>query len=421
MKMKKIIMVALLIAAMAAVAQAAYVDEGIIDVSFVSQVPDPVQPGEYFDARFKVSNLGTDPVNGLEIQFIDSYPFSLDPGDSAVQQIQSISALQKGDSGYIIKYKVRVDSNAVEGTNSVKLRYRVANGSWTNVEYPIDIQTADANLAILSVQTVPAKLSPGEQFDMQIRMKNLADSFVKDVSLKLDLTLSSLSSATNPPSLDALPFAPVNSASEKRVKVLNAGEEMVLTYSMVAYPSAESKVYKVPISLTFSDSVGTLHTKQDLVGIVVESPPQVSVVLDDSTITSTASQGDVTIKFVNKGLTGIKFLDVRLLENDYILPLSAEDVYIGNIDSDDYQTADFKVFVRKTDATNAKIPIHYEYVDSSNVKHQNDTTLDLRLAVKEESVQYQPKKSNTTTIIIIAAVVVLVGVIAYRVLRRRKK
>jgi hypothetical protein len=400
----------------------AYEKEGVLDISYVSQVPDPVQPGEYADVRFKVSNLGTEPITDLTVEFIPSYPFSLDPGEDATRTITSLDSLQKGDTSVILKYKVRTDARTVEGVNTVKLRYKIGTSTWTTLEYPLNVQSVDANLGIISVQTMPNVVLPGEPFDLQVKVKNLADSALTDISLKVDLTLSTVSGTAAATAFDALPFAPVKSATEKKVRTLLPGEEVVFTYSMITYASALSRVYKVPIMLGYFDSLGSEFSRNDLIGIVVDVEPDLGVVLEESTISKVGSQGDVTVKFVNKGLNRVKFLNVKLVPNEHVVPISAGEVYLGNIDSDDYQTADFKLFIRATAPDDLGLPIHYEFMDEANHKHTVDTKLDLNIAAKKESQQLENKKGTSgTTIAIIAVVVIVAGLIVYRLVRKRTK
>ena len=55
----------LLMAGMASVAYGKIIDGSKIEVSLISQEPDPAEPGELVDVRFKIENLGssgTDPI-----------------------------------------------------------------------------------------------------------------------------------------------------------------------------------------------------------------------------------------------------------------------------------------------------------------------------------------------------------------------
>jgi len=423
--MNKVIMLIILVLGSAFVSAQAYEDEGVIAISFVNQDPDPVEPGDYVELRWKIENLGELPLEDIVIELNTKFPFSLDPGEDATKTINSLDGFQKSDSGYITKYKVRVSENAVEGTNTVELKYKVGKSSYTTLKFDIDVETVDANLGIVSVETTPSTVLPGNTFDLQIKVRNMADSVLKDVSVKLDTLLSSITAGTATTTskseiLDAVPFAPLKSATEKKIRNIQPGSEVVFSYNLIAYPNAEAKVYKVPLELTFFDSLGTEYNENDVIGIVVSAQPDLSVILDSTDISKAASTGEVTVKFVNKGLTDVKFVNVNLgKSSDYDIK-SADEVYMGNIDSDDYETADFDLFVKANNGSIVMLPVHYEYMDANNNKFSQDIELELKLCKKGDPGCANGENSKTG-IIIAVVVLVVIGFLIFRAIRKRKK
>ncbi len=423
---KTIILVMVLMCAVLVHAQTAFDNQGVIVVNMVNQEPDPVGPGEYVDVRWMVQNLGSDSINNIEVELMPEYPFSLDPGDDSTKLIPSLSPRQNDASSYVVKYKVRVDSNAIEGNNTLKLRYKVGNSIWTTAEYTINVQTRDANLGIMSVETVPTVVMPGDNFNLNIKVKNLADSTLKDVSIKMDMLLSTISSGatsstTKSEILDSLPFAPVKSATEQRIRNIAPGQEVTFTYSLVAYPDAQAKVYKVPIEVNYYDTLGKLYSKDDVIGLIVESKPDLSALLEQTDITSSGQKGTVTVKIVNKGLVNVKFMDVKMAPTDQFELLSPDEVYIGNIDSDDYETADFDIYVQPGVTGDVAIPVTYQYMDANNNKYTDTADLTLKLYTKEQAQALGVQKSNTTVIVIAIVVVLIIGFLIFRAVRKKRK
>ena len=401
----------------------AQLDEGVLLISFVNQDPDPVEPGSYVDVRWRVQNLGTEPVNDIVIELQPAFPFSLDPSQEAVREIKLLDSLQKDDRAVVIRYRLRVDANAVQGDNQVSIRYRSGQQDWTTKQYDLAVRALDANLAIISVETNPETILPGQVFDLKIRVKNMADSVIKDVSLGLDMLLSTISggsaAASKSDILDALPFAPLRSASEKRIRSIEPGSEVVFTYSLIAYADAQAKVYKVPIVLGFYDLQGNEYSKTDVVGVVVSAKPDIYVVLDRATAKQTASRGEVTLRFVNKGLTDVKFVDVILERSDDYDVLSSEEVYIGNIDSDDYETADFDIFV-KGEGESIPLRVSYEFMNWNNEKVSRQAEIELRLCQPDDP-RCNGKSGNTALVIMLIVVAAIAGLIIWRVFRKRKR
>jgi len=414
--MRAIILMLMLLTA--ALVSAQNLNDESLRITVVNQEPDPVGPGEYVDVRLQVENLGNVAVDGVVVEFVPSFPFSIDPGQNQRVEIGTLSAFQNQNRAFIVKYKVRVSDDAIEGANDLKIKAKKADGSWSNYVFSINVRTSDANLAIESITTTPKEVEPGKDATVTIMVKNMADSPLRDVSMNLDLGLSTISTTAN---LDLLPFATLESGTEKRITQLNPGQEAYFTYNLRAYPSAESRVYKIPVQLTYRDDLNTEYTKNSLIGLVVNSQPDVTAVLDSSEVTMGGQTGEVTIKFVNKGLTDIKFVNVQLGSSDEYEILSPHEVYIGNIDSDDYETADYDLHVTDNVQGNLMLPITYTFMDANNNEYNIDQDIELRLYTMEDEERFGNSSQNPNALYwVLGIAVIVVAFIIWRVYKRKR-
>ena len=278
MKALKVLITVLLLGIFLQPAYAANdITDGSLKLSLVNQQPDPVEPGEYVDVRFKIENIGDSSLQDIELEVLPSYPFSLDPGDEKVKKINSLSPFQKEDRGYVIKYKLRVDDKAVEGPNTLGVRARTHDDGWTTYEFDVDVQTTDANLEISSITTTPSPAKPGRDATISINAKNAADSLIKDIKFNLDLTLESFGTKN----LDSLPFAPINTGTQKKINLLQSDEQTTLNYDIRVYPTAESRVYKIPLQIEYYDELNNRYEKNEIIGLVVNSEPELSLILEE--------------------------------------------------------------------------------------------------------------------------------------------
>lgn len=92
-----------------------------LKTTFVSQDPYQAEPGGYVDLLFKVENFGTKNAENVVYELLQEYPFSLDPGLNATRELGTITTTN--ENAYLVKYKVRVDKDAVKGDNEITLRY----------------------------------------------------------------------------------------------------------------------------------------------------------------------------------------------------------------------------------------------------------------------------------------------------------
>lgn len=380
-----------------------------LDFTMISQDPDPVEPGNIVDLRWKIENIGGGAAEDVQVELVADYPFSLYSGD-LVKELGIIQGRQTGDKGVIILYKVRVDENAVEGTNEIKLKYKTANTGWVELDpFEIRIQTVDATLSVEKIDVTPELAAPGEKAVISVEVKNLADSLLKDITVKLDLSSKDL------------PFAPLQSATEKRIKLMSSGEKKSLDYVVIVEPDAEIDVYKIPLEISFNDNLGNSYEKSDIIGIIVGSAPDLIYNIDSSTIKTAGVKGKVTLKFVNKGLTDIKFLNIKLKETDNYKLLSPEEYYIGNIDSDDYETADFDLYVNSEAPSEINLPLEMSYKDANNRDYKKDVKVVMKIYGAEEAVELGIKEKTNKLGILIAVGIVLVGIIIYVIIKKRRK
>ncbi|MBN1386393.1 COG1361 S-layer family protein [Candidatus Woesearchaeota archaeon] len=399
-------------------------DETPVVQKFVNQDPDPAEPGQYVELRWKIENNGDETANNVIVELIPEYPFSLDPNQEAVQRIGSLTAGQNTRDAVIVKYKVRVDKDAVEGDNEIRLRYRWGSYEWIEEEFAVAVQTRDASLSIEKIETYPQNLVPGKTANIKIHVKNLADSVIKDVTLKLDLALSTVTMATgetgNAAYSDLLPFAPVNSATEKRIRYVNPGETAIFEYEIIAYPDAESRVYKIPIQLKYYDELEKEYTKNDIIGISVGDEPEMTMVVDGQTIYGEGERGEVLVKIVNMGTNDLKFMNMIVRPSEDFELFGPDSIYIGKVDSDDYETVSLDIFVKDIKDDMLVLPLELKYRDSNNNEFFDEVMLAVDMYGSGEVKEYGLRQSSPIVGFLIIIVIVVVGIFAYRYCKKKK-
>jgi len=376
-----------------------------INVTMINHDPDPAEAGRYVTVRFKIENTGAENAKDIVVELLPKYPFSLDPGESAVKHIGSVRSRQLGDTGVITDYRLKVDENALEGENEIELRYKINNGAWIKLEpFDINIEPHDILLSVVSVDA-PDMIKPGEVGKVDINLKNLALSFIKEIKVKLDL--------------DSVPFATVGSTNRKIIKQMGADSNDTVSFNLMAEPDADSNLYKVPVEIEFLDRLGTKYSKNETVGLIVGAEPDLSIIIDSSQIYSSRGSGEVVVKFTNKGVTDIKFLNVVLGEGKYRIS-STKEVYVGNIDSDDYETADFELALEKVKGEEVILPLLIEYKDANNNEYSKKVDLPLKLYSASEAKSIGLKKGNSKVGIFIVIIIVVVGFFFYRRWKKKK-
>ena len=80
---------------------------------------------------------------------------------------------------------------------------------------------------------------------------------------------------------------------------------------------------------------------------------------------------EVKIKIINKGLSDIRFLEVYVEESTKYDILSEREIYVGDLDSDDFDSVEFDVFFDKKIRDNAVMPVKLKYKDNFNNEYSD--------------------------------------------------
>jgi hypothetical protein len=376
-----------------------------IKVSLISQEPDPGSPGELMDVRFKVENIGDSVADNINFQFIEEYPF-LVYNKEVQQNLGSLQGMQKDEEGIIVLYKLKIDENAVEGSYNTSIRYKIGNSDWITVkDFPIRVRTRDLVLSVESIESSPKSISPGENFELSLELRNNADSLIRDIKVKLGL------------SDPDIPIAPSDSIAEKQIYQISSDTGKFMKFNLVAMPDAKGGIYKIPINLSYTDETGVSYSKSDIISLKIASTPDLLVTIESSEIKAKVKSGKVSIKIVNRGLTNIKLLSAKLSETKDFEIVSQPEVYVGNIDSDDYETVDYTLNVKSYDST-ITLPIELKYKDATN--QEQNQKINLILKTYSQS-RLASTLSGIFSGLVIIVIIVGIGLGIRWLLKRRKK
>ncbi len=415
--MKKLIVFVLFMMAStlasAVVSSEYYGDSSKIIVSLANQDPDPVEPGKIVEVSFKLDNQGA-LANNVVFEIEPEYPFTLLPGENKTKAVGTLGTSQNSERNVFVKYRLKVDQNAVDGSYEVKVRYKTDNfDSWNTLEgLSIKVQSKDAILSVEKYTTTPEVIAPGSKAKLTIGFRNQASSILKDVKITLDLGKSGD---------EETPFSPVGSTNEKVVPFIDAQGYVPLEFNLIADPDAKSKVYKVPLKMQYSDVINKNYSKTLTIAVIVGVEPDISVYIDSTKVYTAGSTGEVTVKIVNKGLTDVKLLNVNLDKSDDFRVLSPYEAYLGNIDSDDYETADFKLSIDEASKGKVILPLTIEYKDANNADYQKKVNLELPIYTSSEAKRLGLVEGNGTLKWVVIAVVIVAGLFGYRKWRKKNR
>lgn len=379
-------------------------------VTMIKQNPDPIEPGNQVEVSFKIDNNGTI-VDNFIFEILPSYPLTLLEGESASRNLGSLGVSQRTERSVILKFKLKAAQDAIDGDHEIKARYRTdSTQSWTTLDsFRINVQTHEAILAVEKFSGNPAVTSPGGRVKLRIDLKNYAASLLKNVRISLDF--SDVGSEKNP-------FSPIGSSNEKVISYIAPESGVTVEFELIVDANAVSKAYKLPLRVKYIDNLNKNYSLVNTVTVIVGDKPDLGVALERTEVYSSENIGNVVLRIVNMGTTDIKFLNAKVIQNENVLAVGADEVYVGKLDSDDFSTAEFKLFLKGENSV--KIPIQLEYRDTNNNFYKENKEVELKLYSREEAKKLGLVSDSKMVWIISGVFILLLGYYVFRKIRKRK-
>ncbi len=239
-------------------------------------------------------------------------------------------------------------------------------------------------LTISDVSTSPSEVEPGKTTDITIKLENDGNNDLTDVSVSLDLT--------NVPS-----FAPYDSSSEQSFDEILESKSKQAEFKLIALNDAKSGIYKIPVLIKYSeDTTGSLpKTKTGLISIIINSKPTIDIQASDGLLIK-GQEGKINIQIVNKGLSDIKFLEAELGNSGAFSLTSSDKVYIGDLDSNDFDTAEFSAFFKATAPTNLNVPVKITYRDIFNKEYAEEVSIPFKVYSRQDAISLGLISKNNT-------------------------
>ncbi|MDP6642011.1 MAG: hypothetical protein QGF74_01350 [Candidatus Nanoarchaeia archaeon] len=370
-----------------------------LGISQLKYEPFPVEPGEKFDLWIKVKDVGSDPAEEVSVILVETKTFSIDgPNTVTVGEIQP-------NQEALIKFEdIRVADDVVEGINEIEFLLSPGGSYKENVlsrKLDIEIRSVEPVLNIY-VETDPKVLSQGSPAKLNITLENLENSIIEEIKIKLTLPNE---------------IVPIGTSIEKKLDRLLPNQRSSLIYEVIPLGDALSKAYNIPINLTYRDEIGNKFAIDEAIGLLVGSKIDFDVNIKETDIIKKGQKGKITIGISNIGPSDIKFLILEIKSSKEYEVLSNKKEYIGNLESDDFETSEFTIFVKKNDP---KIKALITYKDNFNQEKSEVRELTLNTFSSNEVKKYNLVESKNSLINLIYLAILILIYLTWSEWRRTK-
>jgi len=258
-------------------------------------------------------------------------------------------------------------------------------------------------IVIKSVSTNPVKIAPGETSTIEIILENDLEIDVKDISVALDFK--------------DVPFAPFESSSENSINEIREDDEERVRFKVIALNDAKSGIYKIPILISYIEEE-IVKTKNSLMSLSVNAEPILGLEnKNDLLLKNTRNNVEITV--INKGLGDVRFLEIELGNSAYVEILSSKNVYIGDINSDDFDSGNFNIFFDENSPDIINLSVILKYRDASNNEVTENFNMVLEVYSREKAIELGLITESKTTTYIGIIIGLIVIFFIYRAIRKK--
>ena len=156
---------------------------------------------------------------------------------------------------------------------------------------------------------------------------------------------------------------PLGSGNRKLISSVNSNSFSIVPVSVVVSPDAEQGVYPLLITLTYSDQTGTEQNISSTLGLRVIGDFRFIVSLDSQSLIAPGMSGTAEIKIANAGTQEAQFLTVSMADSSPLVGIKPAVIYVGNLESDDYDTETVSFVVGSTSPGEYPINLEIAYKD----------------------------------------------------------
>lgn len=253
----------------------------------------------------------------------------------------------------------------------------------------------------ITIKSVSApSLAPGEEGEINIEIENTLGSEVKDISLSLVF--------------NNLPFIPIGS-SEDSLGELDGDDDEELTFKIKAANNIKPGDYEIPYNIQYTVNK-EIKKRTGSIGIKVEANPDLAFTISTEKPVI-GKQDRLTLKIINKGFADAKFVSVKLIPEGFTL-LSDSEIYVGAVDSDDFETAEFDIIYDNQKPIFSAI---VEYINFENKKITKIIDLPIKVYTEDKATELGLIKNNNLALYISILITLVLIFILYRIVRRRIK
>ncbi|MFH0868944.1 MAG: hypothetical protein V1839_01825 [archaeon] len=258
----------------------------------------------------------------------------------------------------------------------------------------------------------PSPAQPGKYLTLYLKAENTGGDVADNPVFKLDL---------------AYPFSLKPGETETRTFTsIGSHEQVLLEYGLYVDKGALQGEYELNLKLCTNADCSSYAKTPVKITVKTGGLPKIEVGVESSDIFYGGKRGTITMHILNRGMLDTKFLVAELQASDMYDIISPPRVYIGELKSDDYETIEYDIYVKKSvgavQSEKVVMPFTLDYSDSNDKEYSETQNVIMTVYSPADlkEIGLVPGGSGSMVFIAIAVIAAFGAFMLYKKFRKKK-
>ena len=282
----------------------------------------------------------------------------------------------------------------------------------TNIFSNIEHSTI-GDIAILESKYDPAPAEPGNYVSLWVSVQNWGNDDLRDVCLRIK---------------PEFPFYldPWDNGIEC-IGILGAFKDKEIEFKLKVDEGAIEGDNTIDIVWCDDSKCQTEYkTKTVTINVKTGGSPDMLTILEDSDVFLPNSKGEATMGIINKGKLDIKFMTVTLQPSEDYEILSPDKLYIGELDSDDSDSAEFTLYMnagkKLMGVEIITLPVKFEYSDANYKQYTEQRNIPLKVYSSTDAKKYGLVQTSSGVMYFVGLMIfIAIGYFGWKWWKKRNK
>jgi hypothetical protein len=323
----------------------------------IATVPPFVRPGDENVTVQLTVKLESGEYDNVEVELVFPRAFSPSQEGSDIFRLgdMSTSDIQKPPMGVAV-FQLDVSPDAVYGDYTIQVYIRTATSTFKD-EFDIHV-VGETLIEIKSVSTSKTPVEPGDDFELEITVRNIGSNAIKWLKVILNPAVavpdtagqSGQTSQTSTISTGILTgtqqqtpvIIPISSDLERIFKDIFPGKSVLASYAVSVDSSAETMNYAMSVTLVYQDETGMIITETRTIGIKIKGSPHLELqgIEADPSVPLQGDQAIISVTMENNGTDEARSVKVSMSSH-----LGQYTSFIGTMRRNENNAAVFKILI----------------------------------------------------------------------------